>query len=166
MFSAIINVFYSDYFSDEEYLPKTNIINQKPTPDDRRTNHYAAVSHQTMYIMADLSDPVETTAAALVVVPQAPNERILCTIDVYSNGTIVMNPDFNEGKMAYIVETGDQNNQAFHYYLEHASTPINTEDMIRERKLLSEILSRRQTHRAQIVGTEFDTVRNNDCVSR
>lgn len=112
--------------------------------------------------MADLSDPVETTAAALVVVPQAPNEHILCTIDVYSNGTIVMNPDFNEGKMAYIVETGDNNNQAYHYYLEHASIPISTEDLIRERKLFSEIALRRQTHRAQIVGADFDSVRNND----
>lgn len=117
-----------------------------------------------MYIMADLSDPINTTGAQLVVVPQLPNEHILCTIDVYSNGTVVMEPDFNAGKMAYIVETGNQNNEVYHYFLEHASTPINVEDLIKERKLFNEVCLRQQTHRAQLVGSEFETVDNDKLV--
>jgi Meckel syndrome type 1 protein len=144
--------------SDEEYLPKTNIINRKPTPDDLRTNHLAALPHQTMYIMADLSDNIDTGAAQLIHIPQRPNEHILCMIHVYSNGTIVLEPDFNEGKMAYIVETGNLNNDVYHYYLEHASIAINLEDLIKERKLFNEVCLRQQTHRAQLIGNDFDTV--------
>ncbi len=111
-----------------------------------------------MYIMADLSDKIDTATAQLILVPQPPNEHILCTIHVYSNGTIVLEPDFNNGKMAYIVETGNLNNEVYHYYLEHASIPINMDDLMKERKLFNEVCLRQQTYRAQIVGTEFDTV--------
>ncbi len=113
-----------------------------------------------MYIMADLSDKIDSTTAQLVVVPQPPNERILCTIYVYSNGTIVLEPDFNSGKMAYIVETGNLNNEVYHYYLEHASITINMDDLIKERKLFNEVCLRQQTHRSQIVGNDFDSVKN------
>ncbi|CAF0909047.1 unnamed protein product [Adineta steineri] len=143
--------------SDEEYLPKTNLINRKPTPDDLRTNHYAALPHQTMYIMADLSDIIDNATAQLVVVPQLPNEHVLCIVRSYSNGTIVLAPDFNNGKMAYIVETGNTNNEVYHYYLEHGSIQINIDDLIKERKLFHEVCLRQQTHLAQMVGHEFDT---------
>jgi hypothetical protein len=108
--------------------------------------------------MADLSDTIDTATAKLVVVPLPPNEHILCTIYVYSNGTIILEPDFNTGKMAYIVETGNLNNEVYHYDLEHASMIINMEDLIKERKLFNEVTLRQQTHRAQIVGNNFDTV--------
>ncbi|CAF1039152.1 unnamed protein product [Adineta steineri] len=143
--------------SDEEYLPKTNLINRKPTPDDLRTNHYAALPHQTMYIMADLSDMIDNATAQLVVVPQPPNEHVLCIVRSYSNGTIVLAPDFNNGKMAYIVETGNTNNEVYHYYLEHGSIQINVDDLMKERKLFHEVCLRQQTHLAQMVGHEFDT---------
>ncbi len=111
-----------------------------------------------MYIMADLSDSIDTATAQLVVVPQPPNEHVLCTICVYSNGTIVLEPDFNNGKMAYIIETGNTNNEVYHYYLEHSSISINMDDLIKEKKLFNEVCLRQQTHIAQIVGNEFDTV--------
>jgi hypothetical protein len=153
------NKSYENLSSDEESLPKTNIINRKPTPDDIRTNHLAALPHQTMYVMADLSERIETSAVAqMVPVLQKPSEHILCMIHVYSNGTIVTEPDFNTGKMAYIVETGNLNNDVYHYYLEHASIKINVEDLIKERKLFNEVCLRQQTHRAQLVGNDFDTV--------
>ena len=154
-----MNKSYENFSSDEESLPKTNIINRKPTPDDLRTNHLAALPHQTMYIMADLSERIETRAVAqMVPVVQKPKEFILCMIHVYSNGTIVLEPDFNTGKMAYIVETGNLNNDVYHYYLEHASVQINMEDLIKERKLFNEVCLRQQTHRAQLVGNDFDSV--------
>jgi len=108
--------------------------------------------------MADLSDITDRATARLVVVPLPTNEHILCTIYVYSNGTIILEPDFNTGKMAYIVETGNLNNEVYHYDLEHASMTINMEDLIKERKLFNEVTLRQQTHRAQIVGNDFDTV--------
>jgi hypothetical protein len=111
-----------------------------------------------MYIAADLSDRVDMATAQLVVVPQRPNEHILCTIYVYSNGTIVLEPDFNNGKMAYIIETGNINNEVYHYYLEHASISIHMDDLMKERKLFNEVCFRQQTHLTQIVGNDFDTV--------
>ncbi len=111
-----------------------------------------------MYIMADLSENIDTNPAALVLVRRQPNEHILCMIHAYSNGTIVLEPDFNNGKMAYIVETGNMNNEVYHYYLEHASIIINMEDLIKERKLFNEVCLRQQTHRAQMIGNDFDTV--------
>ena len=112
-----------------------------------------------MYIMADLNDQVDLATAQLVIgPPQLPNEHVLCLIHVYSNGTIVLEPDFNNGKMAYIVETGNVNNEVYHYYLEHASTVINIDDLIKERKLFNEVCLRQQTHLTQIVGHDFDTV--------
>ncbi|CAF3353151.1 unnamed protein product [Rotaria sp. Silwood1] len=142
--------------SDEEYLPKTNLINRKPTPDDIRTNHLASLPHQTMYIMADLSDIIDTASAQLLIVPQPMNERVLCTIKFYSNGTIVLEPDFNTGKTPYIVETGNVNNEVYQYYLEHASMPINKDDFIKERKLSNEVRLKQQTRLAQLVGNDFE----------
>ncbi|UJR26255.1 hypothetical protein I4U23_007595 [Adineta vaga] len=138
-------------------LQKNNLVNEKPTLPELREEHYATKPHQTMYIMADLSDKIEVASAQLVVVPQAPNERVLCTVRVYSHGTLILEPDFNDGKMAYIVETGNVNNEVYHYYLEHGSQSINMDDLIKERKLFNEVCFRQQTHLAQIVGNEFDT---------
>jgi hypothetical protein len=111
-----------------------------------------------MYIMADLSDTIDAATAHLVMLPQLPNELVLCRIHVDSNGTIVLEPDFNIDKMAYIVETGNLNNEVYQYYLEHASIPININDLVKERRLFNEVCSRHQTHLAQLVGNEFETV--------
>ncbi|CAF3305940.1 unnamed protein product [Rotaria socialis] len=142
--------------SEDDYLPKANIINRKPTPDDIRTNHLAALPHQTMYIMADLSDRVDHATAGLVLLPQPTNERVLCMVRVYSNGTIVIEPDFNGGKMAYIIETGNLNNEVYHYYLEHGSMAIHKDDFVKEKKLLNEVRLRKQAHLAQLVGNYFE----------
>lgn len=139
-------------------MPKSNIVNRKPTPDDLRTNHYASIPHQTMYIMADLSSRADSAVAQLSLVPQPIIERVLCTIHFYSNGTIVMEPDFNDGKVAYLCETGGVSNEVFHYYLIHNSIQINKDDLVKERKLLNEFRLRKQTHLAQLVGNDFEMV--------
>lgn len=113
-----------------------------------------------MYIMADLSDRVDHATAALVLLPQPTSERVLCMVRVYSNGTIVIEPDLNSGKMAYIVETGNLNNEVYHYYLEHGSMTINKDDFVKEKKLLSEVRLRKQTHLAQLVGNYFEKVKS------
>ena len=111
-----------------------------------------------MYIMADLSDRIDVASAQLVVGPQLVNEHLLCTIRVFANGTLLLSPDFNDGKMAYIVETGNLNNEVYHYYLEHASINIQTDDLVKERKLFSEVCQRQQTYLSQMVGNEFKSV--------
>ena len=108
--------------------------------------------------MADLNDKIDTATAQLAFLPQPPNEHVLCRILAYSDGTIVIEPDFNTGKLAYMIETGNFHNEVYQYYLEHASIPINKDDLIKERRLLSEICLRQQTYISQNVGNEFDTV--------
>jgi hypothetical protein len=108
--------------------------------------------------MADLSDRIDTATAQLVFLPHPPNEHVLCRILIYSNGTVVIEPDFNNGKLPYMVETGNLNNEVYQYYLEHASISMSVDDIIKANRLLNEICSRQQTYLAQMVGNEFDTV--------
>jgi len=108
--------------------------------------------------MLDLNDQIDATTGLVTKASFPLGQHVLCTIQIYANGTIVLEPDFNSGKMAYIVETGALHNEVYHYYLEHASIPISTEDFLKERRLFDEIALRKQTHRLQIVGNEFDAV--------
>ncbi|CAF1246849.1 unnamed protein product [Adineta steineri] len=141
--------------SNKQDLPKTDLIKQKPTSEDLLINHYGSLPRQTMYIMADLSDTTNMATTQLAIFPQPPNEHVLCRIH-YSNNTIILEPDFNTDKMAYIVETGNLNNEVYQYYLEHVSIPIDLPDLVKERRLFNEICLKQQTKIAQIVGNEFD----------
>ncbi|UJR22762.1 hypothetical protein I4U23_025794 [Adineta vaga] len=143
--------------SNNQYLPKTDLIKENPTVNDLRINHYGSSPRQTMYIMADLNDPTTTATAQLLLLPRRPNAHVLCRIHVYSNDTILITPDFNVDKMAYMIETGTLNNEVYQYYLEHASMSISMPDWVKERKLFNEICLRQQTHLAQMVGNKFDT---------
>ncbi|CAF3730793.1 unnamed protein product [Rotaria sp. Silwood1] len=138
--------------SNIEYIPKANIINKRPTFDDIRKNHYASVPYQIMYIMADLSNRISQTTDNV----QLTNEHILCRIQIYSNGTIILEPDFNNNKLAYVIETGNKNKTFYHYYLEHASIPITKDYLIKEKRLMNEICTRQQIHLTNIVGNKFD----------
>ena len=107
--------------------------------------------------MADLSEKTGHTIEQIVLSPPS-DEYVLCKIRAHSNGTIAVEPDFNCGKMAYIVETANQNNEAYHYYVEHASENINADDLVKEKKLFNEICLRQQMHLRQLVGNDFDIV--------
>ncbi|CAF3225602.1 unnamed protein product [Rotaria sp. Silwood2] len=67
--------------------------------------------------MADVSHRIATTTDN----SQSINEHVLCRIQAYSNGIIVVEHDFNNGKLAYVIETGYTNKIFYQYYLEHAS---------------------------------------------
>lgn len=134
------------------------MVNEKPDPEELLANHLAVVPYQTMYIMADLTDRMEQATAQLVLLAQPVNEHVLCKIRVYSNGTLVFQPDFNTEKPAYVIETGTFHNEVYQYYLEHASVPIHPEDLIRERRLFNEIALRQKKQLAEFVGTDFDRV--------
>ena len=112
-----------------------------------------------MYIMADLSDRTEQATAQLVLLPQPIEEHILCKIQVFSNGKLVIAPDFNTNKMAYVTETGSFYNEVYQYYLEHASMPMQIDDWKREKTLLDEIYRRQQRQLIESVGKKFECVR-------
>ncbi|CAF0833336.1 unnamed protein product [Adineta ricciae] len=142
--------------SNNQNLPKADLIKENLTTDDLLINRYGSFPHQTMYIMVDLNDPVDTSAAQLVTFARPPNEHVLCRIHVHSNEIIIITPDFNPGKVAYIIETGYLSNEVYQYYLEHASTSISKTDLVKERKLYNEICLRQHEHLAQLVGSKFD----------
>lgn len=108
--------------------------------------------------MVDLSDFDDRAIAQLAVIPKPTDEHILCMIQYYTNGTIILEPDFNNGKLAYIIETGNLNNEVYHYYLEHASIPIKKDDFTKEVKILNEVRLRKETHVAQLIGNDFEMV--------
>lgn len=111
-----------------------------------------------MYIMGDLSDIIDSLAGASALRPRTRNERVLCRINVYSNGTIVLTPDFNTGKLAYIIEAKNYTNDIYQYYIEHASIPVTAEYLIKENRLLNEICRRKQYYIENILGNQFDMV--------
>ncbi|CAF1315330.1 unnamed protein product [Rotaria magnacalcarata] len=143
--------------SKEAFISKINLINENPTLDEIQTNHFASLSYQTMYIMADLSDRIDTTADAVARGSRTTNEHVLCQINVYSNGTIVLKPDFNTGKLAYMIESKNFNNDFYQYYIEHASIPVTKDDLSREKRLLTEFYARQQVYLTKMVGKKFDT---------
>jgi hypothetical protein len=144
--------------SDVNYLPRTDIVNRKPTDEDIRVNHYGTLPHQTMYIMLDTSQHTDSTVDSSQFNRTRSNELTICSICVYSNGTLIIEPDFNAGKMAHIVETDTLNNEVFHFYLEHASINIQEDDLIKETKLFVEVCNRQRMYLAQLVGNQFESV--------
>jgi hypothetical protein len=160
----MINRFIKYICSNREYFPKTDIINQKPTSDELQINHVASLPYQTMYIMADLSDITQS-----VIFRQSLNEYVLCRIHIYSNGTIVLEPDFNTDKIAYLIKTKNFNNDIRQYYVERASISISMNDLIIERRLYSKGPRRiSQTNQLEKLNTGFcraQKVTSNDICS-
>ena len=149
-------IFFSYSYGGQ--LAKNNIVNQKPNDEDIRANHMGSYGHRTMYIMADLSPKDDRATGELIVGPRYLSECLLCKIRVYGNDTMTIEPDFNVGKTAYLVETGRFNNEVYHYFLEHASSKAQSDDLIKERQLFNEFSLRNQNYLAQIVGNEFSAV--------
>jgi hypothetical protein len=44
-------------------------------------------------------------------------EVVLCCIKIYSNGMVIVKPDFNSTKKPYVVETGGFANGIYYIYL-------------------------------------------------
>ncbi|CAF2688039.1 unnamed protein product [Rotaria sp. Silwood2] len=81
--------------------------------------------------MADVSHRIATTTDN----SQSINEHVLCRIQAYSNGIIVVEHDFNNGKLAYVIETGYTNKIFYQYYLEHASISVTKDYLIKAKKI-------------------------------
>ena len=139
------------------FSPK-NPINNRPTSDDVRLSRYSTFPFQTMYIMADLSDRLDQAAAQLTLLPQPIQEHLLCKIQFFSNGTLLIGPDFNTHRRGYVIETGGFGNEVYQYHLDLASIPIQVDDWKREQRLVKEIFLRQQRLLAESLGAEFRCV--------
>ena len=128
---------------------------KRPTDEQLHVSHFATAPPRTMYIMVDLSDRITTATAQLVLLPQPIQQHVLCKIQYHSDGYLQIEPDFNEHRTPYLIETGNYYNEVYQYYLEHASTPIQTEDLIMEKRILDQIISHQRSLLKPVVGNEF-----------
>ena len=98
-----------------------------------------------MYIMADLSNKSELN-----------KERVLCSIKIDANGSIVMKPDFS--KNSYLIYTYGASRETYEYYLEHISSKISSDNLIRELRLHKELYMRHSDYIKNLVGNIFKLV--------
>jgi hypothetical protein len=84
------------------------------------------------------------------------DEKVLCCIKIDSNGAIIMKPNFNP--KAYIVQTGGFSRETYEYSLQHVSSPITTESLLKEQRLHKELYLRHSDYLRNLVGTEFKMV--------
>ena len=107
-------------------------------------------------------------------------EVVLCCIKIYSNGMVIVKPDFNSTKKPYVVETGGFANgtlfesqmcktkqnqtlfcflqETYEYIIENVSAKITEENLLRELKLHDELYTRHSNFVKSLVGNEFNTV--------
>ncbi|CAF0733853.1 unnamed protein product [Brachionus calyciflorus] len=129
----------------EVTIPKKNIVNYSPTKEESSRFKTKIVPFHTMYIMADLSTAENTFTMN--------DEVVLCCIKIDSNGAIVMKPDFS--KDSYFIQTGGFARETYEYFLEHVSSGITTDDLLREQRLHKELYLRHSQYIKNLVGTEF-----------
>jgi Meckel syndrome type 1 protein len=148
-------------------IPHTNIVNYKPFFDESTSTSLSKshndqsklVPYNTMYIMADFTneqDPTKKEDAKKVKKKETnDNQRycILCTIRMDANGAIIMKPDFSQSP--YIAQTFGTSKETFEYYLEHASSQINAQDLIRENRLHKELYMRHSEYVKNLCGHVF-----------
>ena len=110
------------------------------------------------------------------------DECVLCCIKIDANGAIVMKPDFSE--TSYLVQTGGFAKgtpttiayqirlrlwkkdlyvymlikETYEYYLEHFSSKITQDDLMREVRLHKELYVRHSDYIKNLVGEEFKYV--------
>ena len=113
-----------------------------------------------MYTMADLSDRHDQATAQLTLLPQPLQEHLLCKIQFFSDGTLVIGPDLNAHRRGYVIETGTFYNEVYQYHLDFASIPIQVDDLKREQRLVKAIFLRQERLLAESLGVEFRCVRS------
>ena len=100
-----------------------------------------------MYIMADLS------SSGLA---GQNTERVLCCIKIDANGSLVMKPDF--GRSSYLIHTYGSSRETYEYFLEHVSSGISAENLVREMRLHKELYLRHSEYIKNLVGSAFKMV--------
>ncbi|RNA44327.1 Meckel syndrome type 1 [Brachionus plicatilis] len=129
----------------EMQVPKKDIVNYSPTKDDSKKFQSKIVPFHTMYIMADLSTAENTFTMN--------DEVVLCCIKIDSNGAIIMKPDFSS--ISYFIQTGGFARETYEYTLEHVSSCITNDDLLKENRLHKELYLRHSDYIKNLVGKDF-----------
>jgi len=127
----------------ESTIPHKNIVNYAPDSEESKSNSsLKIIPFHTMYIMADLSNKSTLN-----------KERVLCTIKIDANGSLIMKPDFS--KSSYLIFTYGTSRETYEYFLEHVSSKISSENLLRELRLHKELYVRHSNFIKNLVGTAF-----------
>ena len=84
------------------------------------------------------------------------DECVLCSIKIDSNGTMVVKPDFSS--KPYIVQTGGFAKETYEFTIEHVSSKITTDELLREHRLHRELYLRHSEYVKNLVGSSFKMV--------
>ncbi|XP_041350207.1 Meckel syndrome type 1 protein-like [Gigantopelta aegis] len=139
---------------EREYsnIPKSNVIEPKPSKEFLLKNHLVPPPLQVMYIMADLSPKGSP--------PSPDNEYVLCEIVLQAPGVLSINPDFNCGRVPYIVETTSHSNdcggEIFEYTIDHKSKRQNSQEKDKEVKMYREVYNRHKDFLQACIGHDFE----------
>ncbi|CAH1802231.1 unnamed protein product, partial [Owenia fusiformis] len=134
--------------SENAIVPKINIVNQKPSDDDKKHNHIINTPVQTMFIMADLSMKEKEAVEA--------DEVVLCTLKYDNHSVLSIKPDFTKTKKPYRIETGALGRDLYEYTIEHSSYEMNRQEQNREGKMYRELYNRHAEFLHALVGVDFE----------
>lgn len=128
--------------SIESIIPRKNIVEYDPDSEESRSVTSKIIPFHTMYIMGDLSNDNEIN-----------KDRVLCCIKIDANGSIVMKPDFSS--TSYLIHTYGKSRETYEYFLEHVSSKVSTENLMREQRLHKELYMRHSDYINNLVGNIF-----------
>ncbi|KAI3373919.1 hypothetical protein L3Q82_022488 [Scortum barcoo] len=157
-------------------IPKSKIINWEPTEEFVKNSHVVNNAMQTMHIMADLSPPGK--------LGQKEYECLLVTIKTDGSGTVIIKPDFNNGKEPYrqvhsttgdcmnfimfkhnsqcgaccccrIVTEGEKR-EVWRLTLENESPVMKPEEKEREQNMYKDLYVRHKEYLNSLVGQDFE----------
>ncbi|GAV03534.1 hypothetical protein RvY_13939-2 [Ramazzottius varieornatus] len=114
--------------------------------------HNVARATTAMFIMVNLTD---TNAPK----PSKDNGiRVLCKMQVDSEGLLAVQPDFNASRSPYVIDVSRPGKVAekYEYHLEHASENMARMDLEKEKQLFRALYQRYSNHQAVLVGNDFD----------
>uniref|UniRef100_H3CQC7 MKS transition zone complex subunit 1 n=1 Tax=Tetraodon nigroviridis TaxID=99883 RepID=H3CQC7_TETNG len=129
-------------------VPKAKIINWEPTEEFVRNTHVVNNLMQTMHIMADLGPPEK--------LGQKENECLLVTIKTDGSGTVIIKPDFNEGREPYRIVTEGEKKEFWRLTVENASTVMKPDERDREQNIYKDLYTQHTDYLNSLVGQEFE----------
>ncbi|KAM9788760.1 tectonic-like complex member MKS1 [Neosynchiropus ocellatus] len=126
----------------------TKIINWEPTEEFVRSSHVVSSVMQTMHIMGDLGPPGGLGLKE--------NECLLLTIKTDGNGTVIVKPDFNQGKEPYRIVTAGEKKQVWRLVVENVSPAMKPEEKEREQNMYKDLYVRHKEYLNSRVGQDFE----------
>ncbi|KAM6907184.1 tectonic-like complex member MKS1 [Xenentodon cancila] len=127
-------------------VPKSRIINWEPTEEFVKSSHVVNNAMQTMHIMGDLGPPGR--------LGQKENECLLVTIKTDGNGTVIVKPDFNNGREAHRILT--KSREVWRLTVENVSTAMKPEEKEREESMYKVLYARHKEYLNSLVGQDFE----------